>query len=100
MWCVPKLTPEFIKRMEDILDLYAKPYDKSEPVLCLDEKREAAYRRHKSSKKYSRRKPEKTRLRVQTEWHKEYLCNGRAERRTPRNNGNATPQEARLCSRG
>jgi len=38
MWVIPKLTPEFIERMEDVLDLYAKPYDPSEPVLCFDEK--------------------------------------------------------------
>jgi len=38
MWCVPKLTSEFIKRMEHLLDLYALPYDKDEPVICLDEK--------------------------------------------------------------
>ena len=38
MWCVPELTPEFIERMEDILALYAKPYNPQEPVLCFDEK--------------------------------------------------------------
>ncbi len=38
MWCVPKLTPLFIERMEDVLDLYAKPYDAKEPVICFDEK--------------------------------------------------------------
>lgn len=38
MWCVPKLTPEFKERMEDILDIYAKPYSAKEPVVCLDEK--------------------------------------------------------------
>lgn len=38
MWCIPKLTPEFIERMEDVLDLYAKPYNPKEPVLCIDEK--------------------------------------------------------------
>jgi len=38
MWCIPKLTPEFKERMEDLLDLYAKPYDPNEPVICLDEK--------------------------------------------------------------
>lgn len=38
MWCVPDLTLEFIERMEDILDLYEKPYDEAEPVFCLDEK--------------------------------------------------------------
>lgn len=38
MWCVPKLTPEFIKRMEHILDLYALPRKEKEPVVCIDEK--------------------------------------------------------------
>lgn len=38
MWCIPSITPEFKERMEDILALYAKPYNPQEPVLCLDEK--------------------------------------------------------------
>lgn len=38
MWCIPKLTPEFKERMEDLLDLYAKPYNPKEPVICMDEK--------------------------------------------------------------
>jgi transposase len=38
MWCIPMLTPEFIARMEHTLDLYARPYDPKEPVLCFDEK--------------------------------------------------------------
>lgn len=38
MWCIPRVTPEFIARMEDTLDLYARPYDPKEPVLCFDEK--------------------------------------------------------------
>ena len=38
MWCIPKLTPEYIERMEHILDLYEKPYNTEEPVLCFDEK--------------------------------------------------------------
>jgi len=37
MWVIPTLTPEFIERMEDVLDLYARPYDPREPVLCFDE---------------------------------------------------------------
>ena len=36
-WCVPKLTPEFRERMEDVLDQYEKPYDPAEPVVCMDE---------------------------------------------------------------
>jgi hypothetical protein len=38
MWCVPELTPEFIERMEDVLDLYERQYNPKEPVICLDEK--------------------------------------------------------------
>lgn len=38
MWCVPILDDEFIRRMEDILDLYELPYNRREPVVCLDEK--------------------------------------------------------------
>jgi len=38
MWCVAKLDDEYISRMEDILDVYEKPLDFREPVVCLDEK--------------------------------------------------------------
>lgn len=38
MWCIPKVTPEFIERMEHILDIYAKPYNPIEPLICFDEK--------------------------------------------------------------
>lgn len=37
-WCISKLDAEFLARMEDLLDLYAKPYDAAEPVVCFDEK--------------------------------------------------------------
>jgi transposase len=38
MWCVPELNPQYIRKMEDVLALYEKPYRASEPVVCLDEK--------------------------------------------------------------
>ncbi len=37
MWCVSNLTPEFIARMNGLLDLYEYPYNPLEPVVCLDE---------------------------------------------------------------
>ena len=37
-WCVPKLTDEYIIRMNHLLDLYALPYNEKEPLVCLDEK--------------------------------------------------------------
>lgn len=38
MWCIGKLTPEYRRRMYDILDLYAEPYDLYRPVIGVDEK--------------------------------------------------------------
>ena len=38
MWCIGRITAEYRERMYDLLGLYAKPYDSSEPVVCLDEK--------------------------------------------------------------
>lgn len=38
MWCIPKVTPEFIKRMLDVLEVYKRPYDSKKPVVCMDEK--------------------------------------------------------------
>jgi hypothetical protein len=37
-WCIPEVTPEFIKRMEHILERYQKPYDPKRPRVCFDEK--------------------------------------------------------------
>lgn len=37
-WCIPKITPLFLKRMEEILELYAQPYDEQRPLVCFDEK--------------------------------------------------------------
>lgn len=36
MWCIPKVTPEFVARMEDLLDLYAEN-EPENPVVCFDE---------------------------------------------------------------
>src|SRR5215472_13288664 len=38
MWCVAELDEEYIRRMEDILALYEKPWSEREPVVCVDEK--------------------------------------------------------------
>lgn len=38
MWRVPAVDEAFTTRMEEICDLYAKPYDAAEPVICFDEK--------------------------------------------------------------
>jgi hypothetical protein len=39
MWCIPpEQNAEFVAKMEDVLDVYALPYDENCPVICLDEK--------------------------------------------------------------
>ncbi|MGH7579030.1 MAG: IS630 family transposase [Gemmatimonadales bacterium] len=38
MWCIADLNAEYIRKMEDVLALYERPYTASEPVVCLDEK--------------------------------------------------------------
>jgi hypothetical protein len=37
-WVIPpEADSEFVAAMEDVLDLYAMPYDESRPVVCMDE---------------------------------------------------------------
>ena len=38
MWCVADLTDEYLKKMEDVLAVYEKPYNAARPVVCIDEK--------------------------------------------------------------
>jgi hypothetical protein len=38
MWCVADLDDTYIAKMEDVLEIYEKPYNPAEPVVCLDEK--------------------------------------------------------------
>lgn len=38
MWCIPpRQSAEFAFRMEDVLEVYRRPYDPEHPVVCLDE---------------------------------------------------------------
>jgi hypothetical protein len=37
MWCVPTIDAEYVARMEDVLELYAQPPDRKQPVVCFDE---------------------------------------------------------------
>lgn len=38
MWCIGELTEEYRARMYALLELYARPISKTEPVICIDEK--------------------------------------------------------------
>ncbi len=38
MWCIPpKQSAEFVYHMEDVLEVYHRPYDPKRPVVCIDE---------------------------------------------------------------
>ena len=37
-WCIPTIGAEFVWRMEDVLDLYAREHDLRRPQVCFDEK--------------------------------------------------------------
>lgn len=37
MWVIPEASPEFVCAMEQVLDVYRRPYDGQYPVVCLDE---------------------------------------------------------------
>lgn len=57
MWCVPDLDEKYIKRMNAILDLYAKPYNSKEPVVCVDEKPVALFGDKRKAIPFSKGKP-------------------------------------------
>jgi hypothetical protein len=38
MWVVADLDDDYIARMEDVLEVYERPYDPQQPVVCIDEK--------------------------------------------------------------
>jgi transposase len=36
-WVIPKASADFVCAMEEVLDVYERPYERSHPVVCLDE---------------------------------------------------------------
>src|SRR6476661_3391889 len=38
MWVVADLNEDYIAKMEDVLEVYERPYDPQQPVVCVDEK--------------------------------------------------------------
>lgn len=39
MWCIPpRQNADFVSHMEDVLEVYARPYNAKRPVVCMDEK--------------------------------------------------------------
>lgn len=38
MWCVAELNEAYIASMEDVLETYERPYNRTQPMICFDEK--------------------------------------------------------------
>lgn len=36
-WCIGKPSAQYVAKMEDVLDVYQRPYDAQRPVVCVDE---------------------------------------------------------------
>lgn len=36
-WCIGKPSAQYVAKMEDVLDVYCRPYDPKRPQVCLDE---------------------------------------------------------------
>lgn len=36
-WCIPEASAEFVAKMEDVLEVYQRPFDPLCPVVCIDE---------------------------------------------------------------
>ncbi len=36
-WIIPTVGPDFVCAMEEVLEVYERPYDERKPVVCLDE---------------------------------------------------------------
>lgn len=37
MWIISEASAKFVCQMEQVLDVYQRPYDEQYPVVCLDE---------------------------------------------------------------
>ena len=37
-WCIGQPSARYVAKMEDVLDVYQRPYDADRPVVCLDER--------------------------------------------------------------
>src|SRR6516165_8876575 len=59
MWCIPFITPEYKKRMLDVLEVYERPYRRQFPVVCLDEKSKQLLSDTRATLRVRKGKPEK-----------------------------------------
>jgi hypothetical protein len=69
MWCIPpKQNAEFVCQMEQVLEVYKRPYDPAFPVVCMDEQPKQLVRERRLSARPG--KPE----RIDYEYVREGTC--------------------------
>jgi len=71
MWCIPFITPEYKKRMLDVLEVYERPYNHQFPVVCLDEKSKQLLSDTRATLRVRRGKPTK----ADYEYERHGTCN-------------------------
>jgi hypothetical protein len=53
-WCIATPSAEYVQRMEDVLEVYQRPYDEKRPVICLDEtNRQSSSKKHRPHDPFS-----------------------------------------------
>src|SRR6266511_2429479 len=102
MWCVPEVDEEYLKRMEDVLDILAKPVDEREPVVALDERPVQLLDSARPGTPIAPgRRPDRTpRLRVRAPRDRKHLLHRRAQGRRALDPRHSEPQGAALRRRG
>jgi len=46
-WCIPAADAEFVAKMEDVLEVYQRPYSPLNPVVCIDETNKQLIKEHR-----------------------------------------------------
>jgi rRNA pseudouridine-1189 N-methylase Emg1 (Nep1/Mra1 family) len=49
MWRIPKASAAFVAAMEDVLEVYQRPYNEKQPVVRLNETNRQLYRRNQNT---------------------------------------------------
>lgn len=61
-WCMPEASGDFVAKMEDVLEVYHRPYSPERPVICLDETNRQLIAETRVSRPASTREAQKDRL--------------------------------------
>jgi hypothetical protein len=78
-WVIPPhADAEFVANMEEVLETYAKPYDRTRPVLCMDEQPVQIGEGDANADQSHCEASATGRLRVRAGWHRSYFYVHRA----------------------